>query len=122
VGLSSRDQPSIEVDQELVPSEGGRERSSEQRAPQASAAAGDVALTFMFSAIVVKGGEAGKRCGFFPTEATEFWHPDDERERGAFADTRNAQDEFKSNSEVVVSAQLLGNEAELGQPSRLQPR
>ena len=47
VGFSARNEAGVEVDQGLVPAEGGRERRGVEGAPQAPAAAGDVPLAFV---------------------------------------------------------------------------
>ena len=49
VGFAACGETLVEFDQSLVPTEGGRQRRGEQRAAQASASAGDVALTFQYS-------------------------------------------------------------------------
>jgi len=120
VSFASGDESSVEVDQGLIPSEGGRERCGIKGAPQAPPAAGDVALAFVFSTIVVKGSKAGKRGRLFATDTSELGHADDERERGPFANARNAQHEIEAGSQIVVTTYLLGNEADLSATSCLQ--
>ena len=71
--------------------------------------------------VVVEGGQAYKSYSFFAADPTEFGHADQERKSGAFADPGNAQHQIKASSEIAVSAQLLGNIPDLGQPSRLEP-
>lgn len=54
-------QAAVEVDQRLVPAKGCRERRGVERAPKAGAAAGDMALAPVFSAVVIERSEAGER-------------------------------------------------------------
>ena len=119
MGLSGGRDACVERDQRLVPSEGGRQRRRIQGATQASATSGDVALTSALSAVVVEGRQSGKGCRFLAADATELGHSDDKCQRGALADTRNAQHEVKAAGEIVVSAQLLGNVADLRRTSQL---
>ena len=120
MSFASGDESSVEADQGVVPSEGSRERCGVKGAPQARPTAGDVALAFVFSTVVVKGSKAGKRGRLFATDASELGHADDQRERGPFANARNAQHEIKASSQIVVIAYLLGNEADLIAASCLQ--
>ena len=101
--LSLGFEPGVEADQGSIPPEGSWEGCGEEGAPQASASSGYVPLAFVFSAIVVKRCEASERCRLFATDATKLRHADDKRERGAFADTGNAQHEIKAGGEIVVS-------------------
>src|SRR5205814_5699941 len=99
---------------------GGRQRRGIQGATQAATTARDVALTSMLSAVVVEGRQSGQRCRFLATDVAELGHADDERQRGALADTGNAQHEVETDSEIVVGAQPLGNVKDLRRTSQLQ--
>ncbi len=114
VGFSSCDEASVEIDQSLVPSEGGWERRGVEGAPQAPPAAGDVALPLVRSAVVVERRKTSERCGFLAADASELRHADDERERSPLADTRNAQHEVKPSGEVGMGAQLRDDPQQLG--------
>src|SRR4051812_2907205 len=116
MGFSCSRQALIERDERLVPAEGGREGSGEQGVPQASPAACNVALSLMLSAIIVEGSQTGQRCGFLATDTAEFGHADQDRQGGTLADPGDAEHEIQSGSQIVVSAQLSGDEADLGQP------
>jgi hypothetical protein len=54
VSFAARREAGIERDQRLIPTEGGRQRGGEQRAAQAPASSGDVALAFVLPAIIVE--------------------------------------------------------------------
>jgi hypothetical protein len=95
VGSTARDETGVEADQGFIPSEGGWERCGVEGTPQAPAAASDVTLAFVLSTVIVKGGEACKRCRLFAADPTKLGHADDERKRGPFADTGNAQHEIE---------------------------
>ena len=86
-----------------------------------SAPAGDVALALVRSTVVVERGKPGERRCFFAADSAKFGHADDERERGALADARNAQDEIEAPGEIVMGAQLPDDAPHLGRASRLQP-
>src|SRR5215475_4172589 len=111
VGFACGREAAIEADQGLVPTEGGRECGGIKGTPKASSAAGNMALASVFSAVVIERGKPCQRGGLLSADAAELGHPDDQGQRGAFTNARNTHDEIKSNSQVGVSAQLLGNEA-----------
>jgi hypothetical protein len=121
VSFAARHEAGIERDQGLVPAEGGRQRGGEQRAPQAPASAGDVALAFVLSAVIVEWREPGERGGFLAADVAEFRHADDEGEGGALADAGNAQHEIETPGQIVMVAQLLGNAVQLGGTAGFQP-
>jgi hypothetical protein len=121
VGFTSRCEAGVKIDESPVPSEGGRQGSSEQRATEPPAPTGDVALAITCSAVVIERCEPGKRGCFFAAHSTKFGHADNERERGALTDARNAQNEIKAPSEILVRAQLPNDAQNLGCASRLQP-
>jgi hypothetical protein len=77
-------------------------------------------LASVFTAVIVKGSQTCESSGLLATDPAELRHADDKRERGAFANAGNAEHEIKASGEIVVSAYLLGNVAELGAPSCLQ--
>src|SRR3974390_2548617 len=122
VGFTAGGETGVELDQGFVPSEGGRERSCEQRSTQASPSTGDVALTFVLTAVVIERSETGKRGGFLTANAPEFRHPDDECEPSALADARNAADEIEAAGEILVDTQYLDDTSHLGGTPRLQAR
>ena len=105
MSLSARGQPAVEGDESLVPAEGRRQGGGKERAAQPAAAAGDVALAFMGSAVVVEGGKAGESGGLLAGDAAEFGHADDDRQRGALADAGNAADEIEAARQIVMGAQ-----------------
>ena len=117
MSFSARGQARVEIDQGFIPAEGGRQGCGEQRAAQTSAAAGDMSLSLMLSAIVVVGCEPGQRCGFLAVDAAEFRHADDECDCGALAEAGNAQHQIETMGEIVVSAQRCDNAQEFGGPS-----
>ncbi len=121
MSLAVGDKARIEGDQGVVPSEGRRERCGEQRPAQAVAAAGDVALPSVLSAVIVEGRKTGQRGGLLAADAAEFGHADDERQRGAFADAGNAQHQIKPLSQIAVGTQTLGNVTYLRGAPCLQP-
>ncbi|TWB57377.1 hypothetical protein FBZ94_106637, partial [Bradyrhizobium sacchari] len=120
--FSSGCEAAVEVHQRLVPAKGSWERRSVKGAPKAGPAAGDVALALVFSAVVIERREPGERRCLLPADKAELGHPDNQGQRGALANTRHAHQEIQSNSQIVVSAQLLGNEAQLRESSYLEPR
>ena len=107
MGFSACGEASVELDQGLVPAEGGRQRCGEEGAAQASPAAGDMPLTFVLSAVVVEGSEPCERCRLLAADAAEFGHADDDGERGALADAGNAEHEIEPAGEIVMGAQRL---------------
>ena len=70
------------------------ERGGVEGAPKASSATSDMTLTSVFAAV-------GR--GLLSADTAELGHPDDQGNRGAFTNTRNAHDEIKSNSQIVAS-------------------
>ena len=66
--LAAGDKSSIESDQCLVPAEGRGQRCGEQGPAQASSAAGDVALSLVFAAIVIEGCKTSQGCGFLAAD------------------------------------------------------
>lgn len=115
-------QAAVEADQRLIPTKGCWERRGVEGAPKAAPAAGDMALAPVFSAVVIERSQAGECRCLLSADLAELRHPDDQGQRGAFANAWNAKHEIKSNSEIVVSAQLLGDEAQLRESSYLEPR
>lgn len=86
MGFSAGLEAGIECDQGLVPAVGGREGGGKQGTAQAAAAAGDVSLAFVFSAVVIKGRQTCEGCSFFAADLPELGHADQKRQRGALAD------------------------------------
>src|SRR5687767_7447920 len=68
MGFSGGSQALVELDQRGVPAEGGGQRGGEQRAAQAAAPAGDMALALAQAAVVVVGCEAGECGGLFAAD------------------------------------------------------
>ncbi len=120
--LSSGSEAVVKADQRSVPAEGSREGCGVEGAPKASATTGDVARTFVFAAVVIERSKTCERRGLLSADAAELWHSDNQGKRSTLANTRNAHHEVKSNSQIAVIAQLLGNEAQLRQSSDLKPR
>src|SRR3974390_927508 len=81
-----------------------------------------MALALVFAAVIVKRCEPCECRRLFAADLAELRHADDERERSAFADPRDAQQEIKPSSEIGVIAQSAGNQPDLGKPARLQSR
>src|ERR1700741_685547 len=121
MGFSFCGQASIQADQCLVPAEGGRQRRREQGAAQAAAATGYVAISLVLAAVVVEWSKTGQGCGFLPGDATELGHADQERQRGALADTGNAEHQFKTPGEIAMGTKTPGKVAYLRDPAFLQP-
>ena len=96
-------EPRVEVDQGFIPSKGGGECGCEEGAPQTAASARNVPLAFVFAAVVIEGSKAGQCGRLFAIDTAELGHADQERERGAFADTGNAEHEIKTRGEIAVS-------------------
>src|SRR5262249_6648970 len=111
----------VERNQRLIPSEGSREGRGEQRAPQAAAASGDLALSFMLSAIGIEGSQPGESCGFLTADATELGHADDDRQRSALADAGDAEHQLEPLGQVVVGTKALGEVTHLRSLAYLQP-
>src|SRR3954470_2720060 len=121
MGLSAGSQSRVKCDQGLVPAEGCRQRCSEHGAAQTAPAACDVALAFVFAAVVVEGSQPGKSRSFFAADLSELGHTNDQRQRGAFTDAGDAQYQFQAAGKIGVAAKMLSNGAYLRCPSRLQP-
>src|SRR5204863_3150988 len=85
------------------------------------AAASDVALPLVGSAVVVEGSQTGECCGLFAADASELRHADDESERGALSDAGNAEHEIEAVGEVVMDAQLSDDAQDLGCATGLEP-
>ena len=85
VGFAAAGEAGVEGDQRLVPAEGGRQGGGEQRAAQAGASAGDVALTLVRSAVVVERRQAGEGGDLLAADFAEFRHADDEGDRRPLA-------------------------------------
>ena len=66
-------------------------------------------ITFVFSAVIIKGRKTSESRCVFSGDAAEFRHADDERERGSLADARHACDEIEAAGEIIVSAQVSGD-------------
>jgi hypothetical protein len=60
-----------------------------------------------------KGARPASAAGFLATDTAEFGHANQERQ-AVRSPIRDAQHEAQSDSEIAVSAQLPGNETDLG--------
>jgi hypothetical protein len=103
MGLSGSSQALVERDKGSVPAEGCRQSGGVKGSAQTSPAAGDAALAFLLSAVVVEGCQAGQSRSFFAADAAEFGHADQDRQGGAFADPGNAEHQVQAGSEIAVS-------------------
>ena len=115
------DQASIESNQGLIPTEGGWQRGGEQGLSQAASTAGDVTLTLAQSTVVVERSKPSQGRSFLTTDLSQFGHADDECQRGALTNARDAQHQVKPAGKIVVATKKLGNGTYLSLPSCLQP-
>src|SRR6185369_3243739 len=97
----------IEIDQRLVPFEGGRKCCSIEAAADFGSPSHDVAGAIDASRLIVEGSEASQAGRFFAAQGAEFRHPDDESKSRAFANTVDAGDQIQPVGEIVVLTQAL---------------
>ena len=78
-------------------------------------------LTLAQSTVVVERSKPSQGRSFLTTDLSQFGHADDECQRGALTNARDAQHQVKPAGKIVVATKKLGNGTYLSLPSCLQP-
>src|SRR5690606_18777646 len=90
----------IEIDQRLVPPESCRQCSRIEGRAHGIAAAGDVASSSECGGIPVERRKSCQACRLLAREGAKLRHADDQRQRGAWSDAGDGQDQFETTAQV----------------------